>query len=43
MDLAALDAGEQLIALLGRDNARAMLRILELPHDERLAFIARMF
>lgn len=31
VDLAALDAGEQLIALLGEDNARTLLRVLELP------------
>ena len=28
---------------MGADNARTLLRILELPDDERLAFVSRMY
>jgi hypothetical protein len=31
------------VKLLGRDQARTLLRILELPDEERMAFISSMY
>ena len=39
----AIDAETDKVKLLGRDRAREPLTILELPDDDRLAFISSMF
>lgn len=38
-----MEAGWDLVKLLGRDQARTLLTILELPDEERLAFISSMY
>jgi len=43
VDFAAVDAGDGLIGLLGEHNARTLLRVLELPDDDRFEFISRMY
>jgi len=43
IDLGAIEAGCDVTKILGPDNARTLLRVLELPDDERLAFVGRMY
>ena len=43
MDAPAIAAGWDLVKALGPDRARTLLEVLELPDDERWAFISRMF
>jgi len=43
MAAAAIGAGMDLVKLLGPDNARKLLEVLELPDDERWAFTSRMY
>jgi len=40
---AAIEAGLDVVKALGRGNARLLLEVLELPDDERLAFISSMY
>ena len=43
MDPNAIAAGWDIMKPLGPDRARTLLEVLELPDDERWAFISRMF
>jgi hypothetical protein len=43
MDPAAINASTDLVKLLGRDQARMLLTILELPDEERMAFISSVY
>ena len=43
MDPAAIEAGLDVVKAIGRGNARLLLEVLELPDDERLAFISSMY
>jgi hypothetical protein len=43
LDAAAIDAGWDLVKLLGRPEARKLLEVLELPDDNRPAFISSMY
>jgi hypothetical protein len=42
-DAAGRDAAHRIVDLVGRDNARTLLRILRLPDPDRLAFVARLY
>ena len=42
-DFTAIAAGWDIVKRLGPGAARELLAVLELPDDERLAFISRMY
>jgi hypothetical protein len=42
-DTASRDAAHRIVDLVGKDNARTLLRILRLPDPDRIAFVARLY
>jgi hypothetical protein len=43
VDPAGHHAARDVVGLIGQTNARTLLGILELPDEDRLAFVARMY